>query len=70
MDTRYCVKFMRCDGAVPAVEQYYYWDRDDAESHFAMFSADDPDFKDMYDRIQLLTVCGNLSAISKEICFH
>lgn len=30
MDKRYCVKFIRCDRAVPAVEEYYYWDRSDA----------------------------------------
>ena len=31
MDKRYCVKFTRCDGAAPAVEEYYYWDKEDAE---------------------------------------
>ena len=70
MDKRYCVKFIRCDRAVPAVEEYYYWDRSDAETHLDMFSSDDPDYKEMYERIQLLTVCGNLSTVSKEICFH
>ena len=70
MDTRYCVKFIRCDGAVPDVEEYYYWNRADAESHLEMFTDNDPDYKDMYERVQLLTLCGNLSTVSKEICFQ
>lgn len=51
MDKRYCVKFIRCDGAVPVVEEYYYWDKEDAENHMSLFSDDDPDFAEMYDRI-------------------
>lgn len=67
MDKRYCVKFIRGDGAVPAIEEYYYNDRKDAESHFAIFKDDDPDFKEMYERVQLITIYGNLSTVSDEI---
>lgn len=70
MDKRYCVKFIRCDGAVPAVEEYYYWDKEDAENHMSLFSDDDPDFAEMYDRIQLITEYDHLSTVSQEIRFH
>lgn len=68
-DIRYCVKFIRRDGAVPPVETYYYWNREDAKAHFDLFKEDDPDFPKMYERIQLLTVCKNLSSVSDEITF-
>lgn len=66
---RYCVKFIRCDGAVPDIENYYYWNREDAETHFNMFKENDPDFPKMYSRIQLISEYGNLSTVSDEIRF-
>ena len=38
MDKRYCVRFIRCDGAIPDVENYYYWNLEDAETHFYIFN--------------------------------
>ena len=68
-DKRYCVRFIRCDGAVPNIENYYYWNREDAEMHFNMFKKPDPDYPKMYSRIQLISEYGNLSTISDEIVF-
>ena len=72
MEKRYCVRFIRCDGAIPPVENYYYGNLEDAETHFNIFTDNDPDYKEMYDRIQLITIYNpsNLSTVSKEICFH
>lgn len=70
MDKKYCVRFIRCDGAVPDVENYYYWNKEDAETHLSMFRENDPDFAEMYDRIQLITEYGQLSTVSEEIRFH
>lgn len=70
MDKKYCVRFIRCDGAVPDVENYYYWNKEDAEIHLSMFRENDPDFAKMYDRIQLITEYGQLSTVSEEIRFH
>lgn len=70
MDKRYCVRFIRCDGAVPDTENYYYWNKTDAETHFNQFKDDDPDFALMYDRVQLITMYGEFSTVSEEIRFH
>ncbi len=70
MDKRYCVRFIRCDGTIPGIEDYYYWEREDAENHFSLFKDEDPDFPKMYERIQLITEYGQLSTVSKEIKFH
>lgn len=70
MEKRYCVKFIRCDGAVPPVEEYYYANKEDAETHFSMFKDDsDPDFKEMYERIQLIVMINSLSSVMEEIHF-
>lgn len=69
MDKRYCVRFIRCDGAVPNIENYYYWNREDAELHFNMFKEPDSDYPKMYSRIQLISEYGNLSTVSDEIRF-
>lgn len=68
-EKRYCVRFIRCDGAVPDTENYYYWNREDAEAHFNLFKGNDPDFVEMYARIQLISMYGNLSTVSEEIRF-
>ena len=68
-DKRYCVRFIRCDGAVPNIENYYYWNREDAEMHFNRFKEPDPDYPKMYSRIQLISEYGNLSTVSEEIVF-
>ena len=68
-DLRYCVRFIRCDGAIPDVENYYYWDLEDAESHLQMFKDDDLDYAEMYDRIQLVVINGQMSMVSQEIRF-
>lgn len=70
MDKRYCVRFIRCDNIVPNIENYYYWNRKDAEYHLSLFRENDPDFPKMYDRIQLIAEYGRLSAVSEEIKFH
>ncbi len=67
MDKRYCVRFIRCDGAIPDVENYYYWNLEDAEAHFYIFNEKDPDFPKMYDKIQLINIYGNMSTIRDEI---
>lgn len=69
-DKRYCVRFIRCDGAVPDTENYYYWNRKDAEMHFNMFKGPDPDYPKMYSRIQLISEYENLSTVSDEIRYH
>ena len=49
---RYCVRFIRKDGAAPDTENYYYWSQTDAAEHLQMFiDMDDPDLKEMYSRI-------------------
>lgn len=68
-DLIYCVRFIRRDGAKPAEEDYYYWNRADAESHLQMFKDDDPDFAEMYDRIQLVVIKHQMSMVSQEIRF-
>lgn len=68
-DLIYCVRFIRRDGAKPAEEDYYCWNRADAESHLQMFKDDDPDFAEMYDRIQLVVINGQMSMVSQEIRF-
>lgn len=68
-DLIYCVRFIRRDGAKPAEEDYYYWNRADAESHLQMFKDDDPDFAEMYDRIQLVVIKRQMSMVSQEIRF-
>lgn len=67
---RYCVRFIRCDNAEPPIENYYYWSREDAEAHFNLFKDSAPDFVKMYDKIQLISMYGNLSTVSVEIRFH
>lgn len=70
--SRYCVRFLRRDNAVPPVEEYYYWNKEDAELHMQEFRKDDADFKEMYSAIQLITYYGkkqDLSVISEEIRF-
>lgn len=69
-DLIYCVRFIRRDGAKPAEEDYYYWNRADAESHLQMFKDDDPDFAEMYDRIQLVVIKRQMSMVSQEIRFR
>lgn len=69
-DLIYCVRFIRRDGAKPAKEDYYYWNRADAESHLQMFKDDDPDYAEMYDRIQLVVIHGQMSMVSQEIRFR
>lgn len=69
MEKRYCVRFIRCDGAIPPIENYYYGNLEDAKAHFDIFNDNDPDFKEMYERVQLITIYGNLSTASYEICF-
>lgn len=68
-EKRYCVRFIRRDGAVPDTENYYYWNRKDAEVHFNLFKDNDPDYPKMYLRIQLISEYGNLSTVSDEIRF-
>ncbi len=63
-DIRYCVRFIRRDGQ--ADECYHYWHRDEAEHHFNLFHDDD---SNLYDRIDLLTIAGNLMTISRSIAF-
>lgn len=71
MDKRYCVKFVRRDGAIPSVEMYYFNDLQDARAQFDFFRDDpDPDYPIMYDKIQLINVYGSLSTVSEEIRFH
>ena len=70
MDKRYCVRFIRCDGAVPGTENYYYWDLRDARAHFNLFKDNDPDYPKMYSRIQLISEYGNLSTVSDEIRYQ
>ena len=69
-DLRYCVRFIRKDHAKPAEENYYYWNRADAESHLQMFKDDDPDYAEMYDRIQLVVIRGQMYIVSQEIIFR
>lgn len=69
MDKRYCVRFIRRDGAKPSEENYYYWNRTDAESHLQMFKDDDPDYAEMYDRIQLVVISRQMSMVAQEIRF-
>lgn len=68
-EKRYCVRFIRCDNAEPPIENYYYWNREDAEIHFNLFKEEDSDFAKMYERIQLISEYGNLSTVSDEIHF-
>ena len=67
---KYCVKFIRCDGAVPPIELYYYWFREDTETHFNVFKKQDLDYPQMYSQIQLISVYENLSIVADEISFH
>lgn len=69
-DLRYCVRFIRKDHAKPSEEDYYYWDREDAEAHFNLFKEQDPDYPKMYSRIQLISMYGQLSTVSDEICLN
>lgn len=34
MEKRYCVRLIRCDGAIIDVINYYYWDLEDVKEHF------------------------------------
>ena len=64
---RYCVRFIRKDGAVPDTENYYYWNQADAAEHLQMFSdMDDADLKEMYSRIQMLVIDGQMSMVCRK----
>lgn len=65
---RYCVRFIRKDGVAPDTENYYYWSQTDAAEHLQMFiDMDDPDLKEMYSRIQMLVINGQISRVLQEI---
>lgn len=70
MEKEYCVKFIRCDDAIPPLEIYYYNNLKDAELQFNIFKSDDPDFPAMYKKIQLIVMCKNLSTVVEEINYH
>lgn len=61
---QYCVRFIRKDNQTD--ECYHYWHRDKAEYHFKLFHSDD---SGLYERIDLLTIAGNLMTISRSIAF-
>lgn len=68
--TQFCVRFFRRDNADPPVEDYFYWEREDAEFHFSQFKGvDDPDFPKMYEKIQLISIYNHLHVVSDEIVF-
>ena len=63
----YCVRFIRKDGAVPDTENYYYWNQAGAAEHLQMFSdMDDADLKEMYSRIQMLVIDGQMSTVCRK----
>lgn len=63
----YCVRFIRKDGAVPDTENYYYWNQAGAAEHLQMFSdMDDADLKEMYSRIQMLVIDGQMSMVCRK----
>lgn len=63
----YCVRFIRKDGAVPDTENYYYWNQAGAAEHLQMFSdMDDADLKEMYSRIQMLVINGQMSMVCRK----
>lgn len=63
----YCVRFIRKDGAVPDTENYYYWNQADAAEYLQMFSdMDDADLKEMYSRMQMLVIDGQMSMVCRK----
>lgn len=63
----YCVRFIRKDGAVPDTEDYYYWNQADAAEYLQMFSdMDDADLKEMYSRMQMLVIDGQMSMVCRK----
>lgn len=63
-DIRYCVRFIRRDGQ--SDECYHYWHRDEAEHHFNLFHDDD---SNLYDRIELIFIAGQLLSVADTIKF-
>lgn len=61
---QYCVRCIRKDNQPD--ECYHYWHKDEAEYHLKLFRNDD---SGLYERIDLLTIAGNLSTISRSITF-
>lgn len=46
----------------------FYWNQADAAEHLQMFiDMDDPDLKEMYSRIQMLVINGQISRVLQEI---
>ena len=63
-DIQYFVRCIRKDNQ--SDEYYHYWHKDEAEYHFKLFRND---YSGLYERIELLTIAGNLTTVSHSIVF-